>query len=311
MLDNSRLTFYITCARVSIQTNRGCEEVARKKKMHKPKVRIHELKKNKRKDEQAATAENINKSLGSLHNISKHSGIWKNRENRNLFKPFMIAVISALMIGSLFGVLMLRMFVTVDGPEVAGNNNPAAVNIDEEEEQNKEEASEKMLQSVEFASINAYVLQAGIFSERANAETEAADFAAENTPVMVWPRDDQYFLFAGVEKSAEAAAQDASKLETEEFELYSKTWDTPAFELSITPEEEAWLESYLTWWDDALTSPETEETADGLVQLTASFSDESNQLTPLYEKMAAMENNNEVTDIDLLELWYAYASLQE
>lgn len=280
------------------------------KKTHhkkKPKLRINELDRKKKYDEQAATLENTHKPLRTFKKISSYSKVWKNKQNKNMLKPVMLAVISALVIGSLFGIIMLRMFVTMDAtPEVTGNTNPAVIGTDEAEEE-KESDPQQAENTVEFASLTAYVLQAGVFSERKNAEAWSENFKAAGIPVVIWEREGQYYLFAGVANSAEAAAQAAEELETEELELYSKEWKTKSLEISLTANEEAWLNAYLEWWNQALGSSATDQ----LNQLIDSFPDDTNLLHPLYEKLTDIQEEGTIDDKKLLELWQRYETLNE
>ncbi|MFA1822539.1 hypothetical protein ACDX78_20645 [Virgibacillus oceani] len=273
----------------------------------RPKLRNNDLDVGKKKDEQAATLENANKPLGTFKRISNHSKAAKIGQHKKVLKPVMLAVISALVIGSLFGVILLRMFVTMDGtPEIGGNPNPAAVTADDAEEDNTEDSSGQDVRSVEMESITAYVLQGGIFSEKENADTWAVNFEEANIPAMIWHRDDQYFLFTGVNSSAEEASQAADELETEELEIYSKEWNTPPVEISLSANEEEWLNSYLAWWKKALSS--SGEASGELEQLKESYPEESNLLAPLYDKLAEV---NEIDDKVLLELWYMYGTLHD
>ncbi|GAB3797187.1 SPOR domain-containing protein [Virgibacillus kimchii] len=286
--------------------------MAGKKKNHRAKFHMNKLNLHRKKDEQAATVENTNKSFGTFREISNHSGLWKKRQNANLVKPVMLAVISALVIGSILGIIMLRMFVTMDGsPGLSGNNNPAAVSMDDAGEENTEHTLENELQTKELDAIDAYVLQAGVFSERENAEKLAESYEAANIPVMIWNRDDLYYLFAGVTSTAEEAEKAAGQLEAKELELYSKAWDTDAVELLLTGNEEEWLHAYTTWWHQAIAADAGEESASDLEQLTETFTDESNELTGLYEKLEVVQRENEITDKNLLELWHIYETLGE
>jgi stage II sporulation protein B len=285
--------------------------VAGKKKKYRPKLHINKLHANRKKDEQAATLESANKPLTAIRRISNHSGVWKNSQNRNLLKPVILAVISALVIGSIFGFIMLRMFVTMDAsPDLGSNPNPAAAITDDAEERT-DNTSDQNTQTAEFESVTAHVLQAGIYSEEENAAAAAENYEKANIPAMIWERDGQYFVFAGVAGSAEQAASVASELETEELELYSKEWSTPQFELSLSQSEAEWLNSFLTWWNQALTSPSSQETEEQLKQLTEKFPNNSNQLVPLYEKLGGINKGNKISDKNLLELWHLYEALGE
>lgn len=271
------------------------------------KLRIDDLNFKRKKDEQAATLESSNKPLGTLKRISNYTKVSKIGQNKNVLKPVMLAVISALVIGSFFGVILLRMFVTMDGTsELSMNTNPAAVITDEPAEDNNEAASEQDSHSVELAPISAFVLQAGIFSEVENAEAAAVNYEKADIPAMIWERDDQFFLFAGIANSAENAAQTADELQTEDLELYSKEWKTTAGEVSLTASEETWLNSYLEWWELALSS--SGEASSQLEQLTESIPEGTDQISPLYNKLADV---NEINNKILLELMYIYESLRE
>jgi stage II sporulation protein B len=273
----------------------------------KPKLRINNLDFTRKKDEQAATLESSNKFVGTFKRISSDSKLARIRQNKNVLKPVMLAVISALIIGSLFGVILLRMFVTMDGsPELGNNPNPAAVTAEEPAEENNEDTSVQDTNTVEFEPITANVLQGGIFSENENASAWALNFEELDIPVMIWNRDDQYYLFAGVKSSGEEASQAAAELETGELEIYSKEWSTPPLEISLNANEEEWLKSYLSWWNEALSS--SEDTTTQLEQLKESIPDGNERLKPLYDELIDV---NEINEKILLELWHVYDSLND
>lgn len=176
----------------------------------------------------------------------------------NKFKPIILALISAIVIGSVLGLFMLSMFVDIDkGVTQNGNNIPAVISGKEDIKNDDKTASDSAASAVTIDAIKAFVLQAGKFGERANAEEVAATFNQAGFSAMVWAKDNYYFVFAGITESRETAGQLTS--EFSELEIYEKAWSTDSIKLQLTVDEKKWLQSYNNQWRESLKAVSNKE----------------------------------------------------
>ncbi|MBY7143251.1 SPOR domain-containing protein [Virgibacillus sp. NKC19-3] len=239
------------------------------------------------------------------HKPSSKRNKWKS------FKPIIVTTISAIAIGSILGVFMLRMFVGVDSDLTANNNAPAAT-IDAEDEDSN---AERMTASME--QMNAYVLQGGVFSDETNAEAWVSNYEQAGFPGFIWEREGQFFLLLGLANTEEHAEQLASQLKEQEFDIYVKEWSTEEGEVDLTEEEHEWLQSFQENWQDELNALENDEglKVDNWEALMENYPDDSEDLTDLQETLSGLRESTQAQTEELeaqhilLQLWKQYSEI--
>ncbi|SFA68905.1 Sporulation related domain-containing protein [Lentibacillus halodurans] len=193
------------------------------------------------------------------------SEVYFTRKSRfRAFKPFLIAALSAIVIGSVLGFFMLNMFVDInDDIGRQGDAPPLAAAGDEDGDEgssnsdkgdNAGSGSDDAASSAAIDAVNVFVLQAGKFGEQANADEMAATFQESGYPAMVWEKGEFFFVLSGITDSKQQAAQLANELSDENLEVYVKEWGTESGEMDLPDEEKEWLQTYEQQWNDALDS---------------------------------------------------------
>lgn len=216
------------------------------------------------------------KKVKVLSGLNSKNGSPLNKGKKGLvnFKPVIVTVFSAIIVGCLLGFFMIRLFVNMDS-EMADRSagaKEAALTINE-----KQAAAPAAASVTELPPLQAYILQAGIFSTVANAEEWALKFETAGIDTLVWERDGQFFLIAGATVSQEEgkALAESYKLKLAgdgEADLYVKEWSTAGGQVEIGEADSQLMEKILEAWNSSMESgsvtawnglsvpePETEE----------------------------------------------------
>lgn len=227
----------------------------------------------------------------------------ENKGKFSYFKPIIIAILSALAIGTLLGIIMLRMFVGIDSDLSAqGSNLLSVVNNDE-----KNDRSKTMTLSDE--PMEAYVLQAGVFSEKENANTWAMTYGEAGLPTMIWEKENQHFLLLGLANTEEQAKVVAEGLKADSFDVYVKKWRTEAEKVKLSETEQEWFQSFRDQWNNALTSLSSQEALSPAEwdNVITNYPKESERASSLFEGISNIEQVDGMeAQIVLLNLWNDY-----
>lgn len=260
--------------------------------------------------EQAATLQEPSEDepIPVLAGEGKNQSKKKPRENNRFgrFKPIIIAIISATVIGSVLGFVMLRMFVGIDH-ELAGpspDSQPtAAVSADGDKQQTE-------AKSVTIDPINAYVLQGGVFTEQANADEWAEKFKDAGMPSLIWEVDEQYYLFLGMAEEKEEAKNLIETMQAStEFDVFVKEWSTDEAEVKLSGEAQEWFQSFHDQWAKDLTKANNEEAISPAdwKPLVEDYPKDTKQVSDVVEAISNMEETTGAeAQITLLNLWQVY-----
>lgn len=176
-------------------------------------------------------------------------------------KPFLLATLSAVLIGSFLGFFMLNMFVDInDDISRQGGSSPLAASSDEEEDNTSDDDNggsyngDDDMSPVTIESRNAFILQAGKFSEKENADEMVSAFQQEGFPAMVWEKDEYFFVLSGITNSKEQGLTLANAFAEKDLEVYVNEWGTESGEIELSNQEREWIQAYELQWKDALTS---------------------------------------------------------
>ncbi|QKY69584.1 SPOR domain-containing protein [Lentibacillus sp. CBA3610] len=178
-----------------------------------------------------------------------------------MFKPFLLAALSAIIVGSILGFFMLNMFVDInDDISRQGDSPPLAAAGGEDDEGdstddeggNDNSGGNEETSPVTTEAINPFILQAGKFGEKANADEMAAALQQTGFPAMIWEKDNFFFVIAGITNSREQGTQLASTFAEDDFEVYVTEWGVPSGDLELPPQEKEWLQMFEEQWNGAL-----------------------------------------------------------
>ncbi|HLR40290.1 MAG TPA: SPOR domain-containing protein [Virgibacillus sp.] len=261
--------------------------------------------------EQAATVENADEPIPTFARKSDNMNPLNKKSKWGAFKPVVISISAAIFIGSILGFIMLNMFGNINDLSNHGNNPEAtnAVAADKDTEK-KSNASD------EQKAITAYVLQGGVFSEKANADQWAESFKQAGFPAMIWERDDQYYLLTGIADTEEQAKKIAASIKEQNMDVFVKEWQTSPTDTDLNKEEAAWLGVFEKQWQDTLKSVSKQEgiLASGWEQLIKEQPENSEKLSGFIEEITTVLPEMEKADENkeqniLLTIWQQYEAL--
>lgn len=221
------------------------------------------------------------------------------------FKPILIAIISAISIATVLGFIMIRMFAGVD-TEITGN---ASNNLPVIDNNDKNETEAAETNAISLKPLTAYVIQAGVFSEKANAESWAEKYHNTGLPTMIWQRENQFYLLIGLAASKEQAKKVVGGLKEYSFDMYVKEWSTGKSEAKLTQAEQEWFQSFQEQWNTALTSLSNQEdlAPANWEKINANSPKKSERVLSMVEETSKIERADGMeAQVQLLNLWNKY-----
>lgn len=201
-------------------------------------------------DNQEISEENHDSEMNLPVITREYKTVHENKVNRRLtyMKPIIIAVVSAVFIGSLLGFFMLNMFTSFGGEGESNHETSIDYSTNKLDEAEEKDAQ---ISSSTLESMTAYVLQGGVFTEEKNANEWAKKFTQEGFPAVIFKENQQYLLFVGI-ASTEENAKHFTQSNGQSLEVYVKEWTMKAQEIELTAKEQHWLESFQEEWKQTL-----------------------------------------------------------
>ncbi|GGJ84149.1 hypothetical protein GCM10007063_03310 [Lentibacillus kapialis] len=242
------------------------------------------------------------------HNKDIH---YKQNSNLTKAKPFLIASISAVIIGGVLGFFMLNMFVDIDG-NIGQQGGSSASAVSDKENSTADAQSDV----VAIDANSAFAVQAGKFSEQANAEEMAAVIQDAGSSAMIWENNSFYFVLSGISMSEQQAEQTATVLANSGIDTYVKEWATEASKITLMDSEKEWLQMFEKQWNKSLKSVSSgnhlsKDAWAGVVNAIPENTDSITSLTEAVQKehQAMGKTDNSRDQIILLNLWEKFNKL--
>lgn len=224
------------------------------------------------------------------------------------FKPAIVAVVSALLIGSFLGVMLLKMFVTID------DNGNASGEINEVTAINNDEKQTNATLTTSIEPLQAFVIQAGVFSTEENAKKWQATYQDIGFPTVIWEKDRQYYLLLAAAPTKNKATELKNQAALSKMDVYVKEWETDKKELALTKEESKWLESFINKWEKSMEQQTFDNDSWASLQKTVPKGSKKFQdLSALMKQYINTENQVDPLEIgtQLLKLWHTlFVSLE-
>lgn len=192
----------------------------------------------KNKIEQTKSSENDDKKQ---HSQKGH--LLQNIQYKRQMKRIAFAFSSALMIGIIFGVVILNMVKQEE------QHLPSLLHAKTETEK-AEERDTPVLDPIE--SLQIYVIQGGLFTEQENSKKWENKFRNMNVPVLIWERSDDYYLLAGIAHSHDDAKELAHTIKETGLDVFVKEWEVVTMNDSYTDEEYEWVQTFISFFDNIL-----------------------------------------------------------
>ncbi|ENH97948.1 hypothetical protein J416_02801 [Gracilibacillus halophilus YIM-C55.5] len=234
------------------------------------------------------------------------------------YKSYILSAVAAVIIGSLFGLFMLKIFVDMDPEEVAFQDDQR-VNAtgDPEEESNRassNQSSDSKTTAFEFDSSQAYVVQAGVFSSNESANKYVTKLEDKGSQAMVWEKEGTFHVFIGVHDSVDASKQFARQAFQLDQDIYpAKEWRTEAFTINMTAAEKEWFDPLPELINQTIAGTVSVDEWNNWLQQQP---DQSETISPLIEKVEAIiplareDKSSQELQVALLELWYTMVGLK-
>lgn len=243
--------------------------------------------------------------------VDTKSSNWFNKINTSNIKRISISIISALLIGSMLGFIMIKMITNID---VSVDQKAEGIQASVNDNANENEANSN---STGIESLEAYVLQVGVFSEVSNAEEWSEKFNNAGIQTVTWEKEGSLFLLAGVSSIEEQAKVSAEKIKESEFDVFVKEWKTTEVNNNVSSEEQQWIISFIQIWEETLGSITKKELymAGDWDKLTNQYPEESSAIKEIVGiiKEHAIEDlpnmDEQQKEYVLLDIWKHYETI--
>ncbi|WP_163537898.1 SPOR domain-containing protein [Gracilibacillus sp. YIM 98692] len=248
------------------------------------------------------------------HYFAHHPTVEYSKNNKRQrfqrYKPFLVSAMTAIVIGSLLGFFMIQIFVDLDNEEMTFNQDLQVSSTKEEANAVEEEDDRKSTGQDDFkgSTLTGYVVQAGIFTSKAAAETTQSQLDAHSLSSMIWEKEDKYHIFVGVHSTSEASKAFANNYKKEEIELYGgKPWAIEIPETSLPSEEQQWLQEFDQLLETAISDVSSvKDFEKWLEQKPESVGEELKPLTDSVAELITLKDQQSLS-VGLLNVWHEYA----
>jgi stage II sporulation protein B len=135
------------------------------------------------------------------------------KRNGGVFKSILVTGVFAILIGTSFGVLMLKLFIS-------DNSKPAVTEpaVEETGSDKGSEATGGKSSSIVIGAQTAFIVQGGAFSSKDAASEAANEAKGKGVPAQTLTMNNKEFMFLGVADSIETAKQMESHYEANGFD---------------------------------------------------------------------------------------------
>lgn len=218
----------------------------------------------------------------------------KKAKDKSWLAPVLLTVLAAGAVGTFLGIFMIHLFTGIENEQTVQDSSASTV-VTAQGTDNQVQAEQQL------PPLAAYVLQAGLFENRENAEEWRQSYMSAGEPAFIWERDGQYFLLIGISSTKEQAKQRAVELQDEGFDVFVKEWKTSGKRLELTEGASEWIDQLGKVWEEALTVKEFTPLVNHLENIP-----KADELRNLVE---ALSEQTEDIEVYLLQVMQAYDHL--
>ncbi|WP_042146169.1 hypothetical protein [Paucisalibacillus sp. EB02] len=280
-----------------------------KEKLNRERNRNIEVIEKLGREEEAATLEES--SENKIHTLAREydaplklsKSPTRKQSSFKMFKPIIIAVISAITIGSIMGFVMLKIIVNFDNDL---NATPAysIPGQGQDDQDTGNPSSEGTLISLD--SMSAFVIQGGVFSSASNADAESVKFIDQGYSPVIWEKDNQFYLLVSLGLSKEDLQGDINTLVNSGIDVYAKEWIIGEREVKLSEEEYNWVNSFQDEWNIATGKGTVEvDTWKKLVEQAPKGTESFNSFVKSINEQITSVNDENSGQL-LLAMWKAY-----
>ncbi|MBU5593602.1 SPOR domain-containing protein [Amphibacillus sp. MSJ-3] len=175
------------------------------------------------------------------------------RERKKRWSKIFLTGLSAILIGTGFGLLLLFIFSYDEDTSVMEQAKSHPV-----KEETPSDLSSQANPEVELGDLSGYVIQAGAFQSMEQAELSQEILTSQGYPTVIWSTDTDYRVFLAIYQSEEEAKQMGIELADKGLDVYVREWQTDTGKIKLASEEKDWLIEFETLWQQSLSGYSTE-----------------------------------------------------
>lgn len=226
------------------------------------------------------------------------------KKQNTALKSFGITALIAIVVGVSLGYIILRMFVVTE--EAPLNPSTPTTSVQQDADNSTSTPASGETRSMhELPALQGYIVQAGVFSSIEQAESFQENLEQAGVHSAVWATGEDVRLFTGV-YSSEMEAK--SVTESDQVDLYARTWSTEAKEAEISEAVANWLTGFAQLWTSSLDGM-TDEILGGWQEWLQTAPDDLPESTiPLYQdvdQFISQPNSGQV-NVELVNWWHHY-----
>lgn len=274
--------------------------------------------------EEAASIEKDNKTeevnIIEKNNQSLDYSSIKKRESkksvRSVFKVFLLTACSAIVIGGLFGIIILKMLVEVDNQDNLTSNVDISTDEVTTVDTSTKPSGDKL---VKLEGMQAFVVQVGVFSSLEKAKEWQTKVKDTGYDAMIWDEGDQMRLFVGISSKEEDAKAIAADMEVGGVESYARAWSTTERSTEVETQATDWLKEFPSLWTQTVEAASGDSEANQIEAWNSWLAETPNDLAESslawkssIEKTVEMLTNKESKtkiQLQLLEVWQLYQKI--
>lgn len=236
----------------------------------------------------------------------KKSGKKFGGNHSSSIKSFIITALSAIVIGVGLGIFILNMFVVNE--EEPTMSQPVSREQEEGDRNTTETTGSNQL---ELASLQAYVIQAGVFSSLEQAKISQDTIHQAGFQAILWETEEDIRLFTGAYGSEVDAKQMAEVMESAGLDLYVRSWNNESGVASLEQPVADWLGLFTDLWNASLTGMTDQMHSNWNDWVLAAPDNMPDSVMELKERVEQFlkQPNNDILDSELLVWWYLYDQL--
>lgn len=232
-----------------------------------------------------------------------------NRERKRWWTKFILTVSSAVLVGTVFGLILVSIFrqqgegqIVPDDLFQPNQDQAVITDVDEEGEDNDDNETD-------VGRLSAFVIQAGAFQSLEQAKIAQENFLLEKYPSVIWETDTDYRVFLAAYPTKEIAKQVGEQFIDGGFDVYARDWQSDS--VSISQNEAEWLNQFKSLWQDSLSGYSDSIKQEWLEWFNVEENQLSEELNDFCQQVKAVlaEFNERSRPYDLLVLWYHYQQL--
>ena len=234
------------------------------------------------------------------------------RMNSQFVKKISIAIISALIIGTVSGILILNVIVNPE--ESVGNEYESIASTKGISTDPNKALESELKRDYNAPSLQAYTLQLGVFSDAINAEQFVSSLKQSDLPLVIWPKDNLQYVLVGLAPDKETIRDLAEEILGESIDWFIKEWSNEPFQLKLTSDEIAWLELFVEQWKNTLQKNNPMDSIQENWQiLKDNYPEKSETLKPINEQINKFIKNEIKNPFEIAEFliltWLNYTNL--